>query len=810
MPIARFQMPDGRIARFEVPEGTTPEQAQASIEAALKERAPTRGELVKREILRSPVVAVARGLKDVVDTGAYYLSALGGKDEQARVKAMNDAGKAEFDAATEGTVLPKVGRVMGNLAAVVPAVNVLGAGVATVAPRLGAAIQSGGFATGAKPAGMLAKAGDMGIRVAGGAVGGGVSAGMVNPDDVGMGAAIGGVLPPLVAGAGAVGRAVAAPFRGAEARGGQTLAKALDLQTPQQIDAAIAQLQAAKQFVPGSEPTVAQALRTPQAGILQRVVSDSAGGGALRDTLNAQNTARLAALERVAPTNPTGYATARQDLGEAVSRFAKSADKAARDKTRALYEAVPQDEAALYLPDLEPIKGRYFGPGVFTDRAAVDKAAATARSIGTDQVPAGIMPKAGQGPMTLAQAVRKAGGLSLRDNDGLRGELAGLRGDLKNLVRTNGGLTPGRMAEKMREAGYLPDEDAATLLNALRDEATGSPITSIYDDASRQWGAARDAAMGEAPAATAAPKKVSLKDFEDLRKSIGQEQRAAAQSGNNTAAQALADMKQALDDRIDEVVRGDGAIDENLPLDWADKLTQARKSKLDQVARFRTGPQEAIFRRGSDGQSVVQGGEVAAKFWGNRPGVADDVKSFRRLIDDNPQLLGQFRSMVTTEGASTQTAAGNLTSKFAKWVDSSLPGLKEAFEPDQVKLLRRIALDVKRAEAAAAVGMSRGSNTYQNAQNALNLGLLDNPLVNAAINKTPVVSLGAGAFHWAKDTAREVKARRLAELLGSSEAAAAALKAANTPAKKNALAELANRDLAPVFYRAAPVLAADR
>ena len=31
MPVARFQMPDGRIARFEVPEGTTPEQAQAMI-----------------------------------------------------------------------------------------------------------------------------------------------------------------------------------------------------------------------------------------------------------------------------------------------------------------------------------------------------------------------------------------------------------------------------------------------------------------------------------------------------------------------------------------------------------------------------------------------------------------------------------------------------------------------------------------------------------------------------------------------------------------------------------------------------------
>ena len=33
MPVARFQMPDGRIARFEVPEGTSPEQAQSLMEA---------------------------------------------------------------------------------------------------------------------------------------------------------------------------------------------------------------------------------------------------------------------------------------------------------------------------------------------------------------------------------------------------------------------------------------------------------------------------------------------------------------------------------------------------------------------------------------------------------------------------------------------------------------------------------------------------------------------------------------------------------------------------------------------------------
>lgn len=38
MPIARFQMPDGRIGRFEVPEGTTPDQAQLLIQSSIAEQ----------------------------------------------------------------------------------------------------------------------------------------------------------------------------------------------------------------------------------------------------------------------------------------------------------------------------------------------------------------------------------------------------------------------------------------------------------------------------------------------------------------------------------------------------------------------------------------------------------------------------------------------------------------------------------------------------------------------------------------------------------------------------------------------------
>jgi len=37
MPIARFELPDGRIARFEVPEGTTADQAQKLMEGHFAE-----------------------------------------------------------------------------------------------------------------------------------------------------------------------------------------------------------------------------------------------------------------------------------------------------------------------------------------------------------------------------------------------------------------------------------------------------------------------------------------------------------------------------------------------------------------------------------------------------------------------------------------------------------------------------------------------------------------------------------------------------------------------------------------------------
>lgn len=99
-----------------------------------------------------------------------------------------------------GGVLAKGAKLAGS---VIPA-------IAQYAPKLAAALESGGFKLGTPAATTSAgKAADWATRAAGGAAVGGASAGLVNPADAGTGAALGGALPPAVKLAGAAGSALA-------------------------------------------------------------------------------------------------------------------------------------------------------------------------------------------------------------------------------------------------------------------------------------------------------------------------------------------------------------------------------------------------------------------------------------------------------------------------------------------------------------------------------------------------------------------------------------------------------------------------
>ena len=81
MPIARFQLPDGRIARFEVPEGTTPEQAQAMMEAQVGELTATPEQKPKEGL----IAGLEKGAESTFSQLRSGLGALlGSGDEAAR------------------------------------------------------------------------------------------------------------------------------------------------------------------------------------------------------------------------------------------------------------------------------------------------------------------------------------------------------------------------------------------------------------------------------------------------------------------------------------------------------------------------------------------------------------------------------------------------------------------------------------------------------------------------------------------------------------------------------------------------------
>lgn len=106
MPVARFQMPDGRVARFEVPEGTTPEQAQTMMQAQLQQmqvKPPTLGDRARQ--FGSDALAVAgelagAGNRAVFDTIDFVTT---------------DPVNAALRLAGSDKQVPAVGEVLGSL-----------------------------------------------------------------------------------------------------------------------------------------------------------------------------------------------------------------------------------------------------------------------------------------------------------------------------------------------------------------------------------------------------------------------------------------------------------------------------------------------------------------------------------------------------------------------------------------------------------------------------------------------------------------------------------------------------------------------
>jgi hypothetical protein len=157
-------------------------------ESIPEERTP----LTMGESFMQMPMGVYKGFKDVTDTlikgGASAVDYLAGTNTRANVDEAAAQSARDYVRTYGGSDLAAGGRLIGNVAATFPVGGVLAAPFRGAAPEVAAALQSGGF--GAKT---------LAGRGAAGAVTGGVSAGLVNPEDTGTGAIVGAVVPTVVA-----------------------------------------------------------------------------------------------------------------------------------------------------------------------------------------------------------------------------------------------------------------------------------------------------------------------------------------------------------------------------------------------------------------------------------------------------------------------------------------------------------------------------------------------------------------------------------------------------------------------------------
>lgn len=260
-----------------------------------------------REDIAASAVGTARGVKDVIDTGAEWMASgydrLASGDEAGRVNRMNAAGKADFSKEYGGDSVATGARIGGNVAATWPVGGVLGVGAKALGlERLAAALTSGGATTGAKVGPTLAaRTGDMGIRMAGGGVAGGASAALIDPNAAVAGTAAGVALPPVARFAGAAGDLAASlvrPFT----KGGQSRIVGDTLRQFSTNPEAAANMGRAAEVVPGSAPTAMQAAGDEGLSGLARSLqsADPRFAAELASRGGAQNAARTAALEEVA------------------------------------------------------------------------------------------------------------------------------------------------------------------------------------------------------------------------------------------------------------------------------------------------------------------------------------------------------------------------------------------------------------------------------------------------------------------------------------------------------------------------------
>jgi hypothetical protein len=225
----------------------------------------------------------------------------------------------------------------------------------------------------------------------------------------------------------------------------------------------------------------------------------------------------------------------------------------------------------------------------------------------------------------------------------------------------------------------------------------------------------------------------------------------------------------------------------------------------DKQERFARGPQAGMFRKGGDGNYAVEGGELAPKFFSPRLSQAEDIEALKRMRLGDP-VLDSLKSYATTDASRRVTGDGTLRSKaFNDWLDAHGGAVRGLFDEGERARLTGVGTDLKRASDARDLGRATGSNTSQNVQNALGLGMLDSRAVNVLASRTPIVGRFTGPMLDAlRESAKRGKAARIGGLLSDPAELDAAIAAyeRQLAARARQPALGGTTSLGPLLYRA--------
>ena len=706
-----------------------------------------------------------------------------------RRKAMDD-GLAQLGADTSSAWFG-AGKLGGEIAGTAGAGGALGNGLRAIAPILSRAgitapaidavangITTGGFKAGVPAKKLLSTDAFINgaTRLVGGGISGGSQAFLVNPEEAGVGAAIGAAAPIAVGSAGYLSSLPGKAYRSVRKPGAAPITEAImnaaEAQTPEQIAALRSALtQQGPSMIPGSALTVPQILQKEGVSQLQRTAKN-VGAPALVNQETQNTAAQVAALNSISPVTGT-LQQAAENFGNSTQNFAKSAEKNAGTDVTRLYDSVdPQGESKLFLPvsDMLAARDKFLGPGTFGSGSAVNDAIRTAQNMSVEKIGAAAPSAGGAAPQTLLDAVKAAGGI--RHNAFISNDFAGELKNLKeqslgNIVRRNDGKPVERMAEQMHEAGFLPDDDPATLINLLQDHANGKPTYARGSDMDAIYQRMHDASLGDALQSGSLPKAVPFDQLQNLRSSISEHANSASQFGRDREHAALSSMLGSIDSGVNKVGGGAGSPGEYFPLDMAGRWADANAAHADKMGRFHTGPQASMFRMGGDGQPALQGAELAPKFFNSARSQVEDAQALKRLAGDNTQIPEAIRNYAITDLSNQTNKLGDFNNlKFNNWLDGRSGALRETFPGSDLSLMKQIGAQVQSTDLAENLGRASGSNTVQNATNALSLGLLDHPAVSALANRIPFVKAATGPILEAmKKAAKESKANQLGGLL---------------------------------------------